>query len=85
MSDEKSMKLSREIQELERENQSLRCVYTYLERFIILSIMSLRFYFAVNRNEVKTAKHQIQRRCEQTEILEKKIEKTVSIYDHNHS
>lgn len=32
----------------------------------------------MNRNEVKTAKQQIQRKCEQTESLEKKIEKNVS-------
>lgn len=32
----------------------------------------------MNRNEVKTAEHQIQRKCEQTETLEKKIEKNVS-------
>lgn len=73
------MKLTREIQELETENQSLRCVYTWLERFIILSSTSLRFSFAVNRNEVTTVKQQIQRRCEQTETLEKKIEKNVGI------
>lgn len=44
-----------------------------------MSLVSLtHFYFVVNRNEVKSVENQIQRKCEQIETLEEKIEKYVS-------
>lgn len=38
----------------------------------------------MNRNEVTSIKLQIQRRSEQTETLEKKIEENVSNFNHDH-
>lgn len=38
----------------------------------------------MNRNEVTSVKLQIQRKCQETETLEKKIEENVSHLNHNH-
>lgn len=78
VSEEKAVKLTREIQRLEDENQCLRWVYT-LEVWHCVFLEILIFTFPLNSDEVNSIKTKIQGKYLKIETLEKKIEENVSV------